>query len=280
MRRFILSCALLAALSPSALAANSNQSLNVQGVIRDAVGTLQSMPFSIDVNLYAMQTGGTAFYTQHFPTVQVDNGFFSVELSSPTLSFASAPETWVGVQVGGDASELPRQHLAGVPYALSAGTLDATLCSGCVTDGMVATLSASKLTGGSALFVDLTSNQASIAGNKTFTGIVTGAARDVSGTPMKVCSGSTPPGTTAWAQYNNTMGLTVAVDTTGCGFTNTPTYVASLLCDNACWQASGGGNPYASTKTGFTIYVSYPPGATPAVANSYNWHIGWVAIGN
>jgi hypothetical protein len=147
MRKTILGICVLLALTSIARAAGSNQTMNIQGVLRDAAGTLQSMAVGIDVNLYVAKDSTMPFYTQHFTTVPVDDGFFSVELSDAKLSFSGLPDVWVGVQVAGDAMELPRQHLGAAPYAFSAASLDPMLCSGCVQDGMVATLSGSKVTG-------------------------------------------------------------------------------------------------------------------------------------
>jgi hypothetical protein len=97
----------------------SNQTLNVQGVLRTISGDLQSMPVGLVVSLYAAQTDKTPFYSQSFTTVQVENGFFSVELSGMNLSFNTA-DAWVGIQVAGDATEMPRQHLTAVPYSFVA----------------------------------------------------------------------------------------------------------------------------------------------------------------
>jgi hypothetical protein len=90
-------------------------------VLRDATGALQSMAVGLIVNFYPSQMAMQPFYTQNFPTVAVDNGFFSIELSDPKLSFSANPDTWVGIQVAGDPTELPRQHLAAAPYALVCG---------------------------------------------------------------------------------------------------------------------------------------------------------------
>jgi hypothetical protein len=137
---------------------NSNQALSIQGVLRDAQGALQSQAVSLDVSLYASQMATNAFYTQHFPTVPVDNGFFAIEIGGDNLGFSMTPDAWVGVQVGGDPTELPRQHLTGVPYAFNAAAADtattastaasaasaakadtlSSACNGCVTDAMIA----------------------------------------------------------------------------------------------------------------------------------------------
>jgi hypothetical protein len=120
-----------------AYAGNSDQTFTVQGVLRDGQGVLQSSGVGLVVNLYTSQNATTAFYTQSYTTVPVENGFFSVEVSSTSLAF-STPDTWVGIQVSGDSAELPRQHIGATPYAFSAASLDSSLCVGCVQDGMIA----------------------------------------------------------------------------------------------------------------------------------------------
>jgi hypothetical protein len=260
--------AIALALAARAHAGTSSQTINVQGVLRDATGSLQSMAVGLVVSLYTTESGGAPFYKQVYATVAVDNGFFSVELSDPALSFAGMNDAWIGVQVTGDPTELPRQHLGATPFAFSAATLSGVLP---VANGGTGATEKN--------FVDLSSDQANIGGNKTFTGLVS-SARGADGTPRRVCSGSTPIGSTAWSVYN-ANGVTVKVDTSGCGFTSTPHYVSSLGCSNVCWQTTGGNNPYKATATGFDIYVYYIPGPfTPAQANESGFHIEWIAVGN
>jgi hypothetical protein len=123
-----------------ARAASSSQSLNVQGVLRDTAGNLQSMAVTLDVSLYASMAGGTPLYTQRFTAVPVDNGFFTVELAGAGLEFAGRPDTWIGIQVMGDPDEMPRQHLDAAPYSFSAGSADtlSAACAGCVSNAMLA----------------------------------------------------------------------------------------------------------------------------------------------
>jgi hypothetical protein len=292
MRKALLGLALVLALSTRAGAGNSNQTINIQGVLRDATGSLQSMAVGLVVNLYSAPSGGKPFFTQNFTTVSVDNGYFSVELSDPALTFKGLTDAWVGVQVSGDPTELPRQHLGAAPFAFSAASLDGSACSGCVADGMIAAVSATKVSGilpvanggtGSMTqnFVDLSSNQMAIGGNKTFTGLVA-AARDVGGAPVRVCSGSTPVGNTAWAVYGTGgNAITLNVDTSGCGFTTSARYIANLACNNVCWMTTGGNNPYNPSPTGFQIYVNYMAGGmSPTMANGFGFHIEWVGVGN
>jgi hypothetical protein len=122
MRNTLCGIALAMSFAGTAAAANSNQAFSIQGVLRDGTGSLQSMAVSVDINLYPdSNSASKPFYFQHFPTVPVDNGFFSVEVAGSNLSF-STPDVWVGIQIGGDTAELPRQHVTAVPFAFSAAT--------------------------------------------------------------------------------------------------------------------------------------------------------------
>jgi hypothetical protein len=166
----------------------SNATLNIQGVLRNGQGALQSSAFGLDVGLFPMQTGGTAFFTQHFPTVPVENGYFSVELSGNGLAFTT-PDVWVEVQVSGDSAPLPRQHVAAAPYAFSA-------------------TNATNLAGQPGTYYVDTATDQTIKGNKSFSGNVNLAGNVGIGTttPMYTLetNGSivaTSPGATAEGNY-------------------------------------------------------------------------------
>jgi hypothetical protein len=141
MRKAILGLSMLPLLGTTAFAASpsSNQSINIQGVLRGADGSLQSMAVGLVVNIYSSEMATQPIYSQSFTTVGVDNGFFTVELAGSKLGF-SAPDTWVGVQVAGDPAELPRQHINAVPYAFNAVAADSLSgnCSGCVANAQLA----------------------------------------------------------------------------------------------------------------------------------------------
>lgn len=129
---------LLAASRP-AWAGNSNQAISVQGVLRQG-GALQSMPVDLDVSLYSSATATAPLYTQHFAQAAVDNGFFSIELGDLGGALGGQPDAWVGVLVGSDSAELPRQHVTASPYAISAASADSlsSVCVGCITSAMLA----------------------------------------------------------------------------------------------------------------------------------------------
>jgi hypothetical protein len=126
MRQGLIAFAMVAMAAGGRIAradgAPSNQTLNVQGILRTQAGDLQSTAVGLVVSLYSSQAAPSAFFSQSFTTVPIENGFFSVELSGMSLSFDAA-DAWVGIQVAGDATEMPRQHLTAVPYAWSAGSV-------------------------------------------------------------------------------------------------------------------------------------------------------------
>jgi hypothetical protein len=130
-------------------------------------------------------------------------------------------------------------------------------------------------------------------------GTIMGASRSPTGVAQRICSGQTTPGATNWQNYNgedgmNIHGIYVDIDTSGCGFTQTPIYIANLAGDGINWDTTGGSSPYFRTPTGFRIYVRDIMCATsPNYAvlrvnsicgqaytpNGFNWHINWMAIG-
>jgi hypothetical protein len=113
------------------------------------------------------------------------------------------------------------------------------------------------------------------------------AARDTAGNPMRICSGSTPVGTTAWMVYAGTPAqIVVTIDTSACHFTSKPIYQPVLAGVGSHWTTTGGSNPYtvaATEKTQFQVYINNgTAGISPTLANDVNhlWHIDWIAVGN
>ncbi len=61
-------------------------------------------------------------------------------------------------------------------------------------------------------------------------------AKDVSGTGMRICSGQTPVGSTAWMAYGSGPAqIMVTVDTSACGFTSKPIYHTVLAGTSSHW---------------------------------------------
>jgi hypothetical protein len=76
----------------------------------------------------------------------------------------------------------------------------------------------------------------------------------------------------------------VTVDTSACKFTKRPLYLPVLSGTTNSWTTTGGSDPYvtdATATTQFSIYINAgAAGVSTTNANSYNWRIEWVAIGN
>src|ERR1039458_5979087 len=56
-------------------------SVNVQGVLRDGVGGLESGSFQFTINVYSVATGGVTLWTETQASVPVESGFFTLTLS-------------------------------------------------------------------------------------------------------------------------------------------------------------------------------------------------------
>ena len=95
-------------------------------------------------------------------------------------------------------------------------------------------------------------------------------AKDVSGTGMRICSGQTPVGSTAWTAYG--AQVVVTVDTTACGFTSKPIYHTVLAGTSSHWTTTGGSNPLIRRprrKTQFQVFINNgAAGITPVMANA------------
>lgn len=92
-----------------------------------------------------------------------------------------------------------------------------------------------------------------------------------------MCSGKTEVGATNWVQYNGNA-IFVDVDTSKCGFSKEPIYVTSIAGKRNHWRTTGSSELYSKTATGFRIYI-HRPGITTSDANSWKWHMNWMAAG-
>jgi len=90
------------------------------------------------------------------------------------------------------------------------------------------------------------------------------------------CAGQTASASTNWEQnMDNTDDIYVDVNTSSCGFSDTPAYVTSMGGNGHFWS-TGSSETYEETATGFRIYI-HMSGISPDAANDKNWHINWVA---
>ena len=105
------------------------------------------------------------------------------------------------------------------------------------------------------------------------------ASSVASGAPMSangVCVGRTTPGNTAWA-LDGSSRLHVDIDTSECGFQDTPVILSSIGGTEGHRESRGSSEIYSPTNTSFRIYIFHPSIGAPSGANSREWHINWVA---
>jgi zinc metalloprotease ZmpB len=97
---------------------------------------------------------------------------------------------------------------------------------------------------------------------------------------IKICSGSTTPGSTNWQPYTGNTGVFLDVDTSAGKFASTPHYFATLGGNSSHWATTGATSIYNPTPNGFRVYVRWSDGSslTPAQANSFQWHITWLGV--
>jgi DNA-binding beta-propeller fold protein YncE len=207
MKSYLIGLSVLVCLFSSGMIQAQTSVFTYQGHLSDGVmpanGTYQ-MRFSLwDAANGSGQVGSTIIDN----TVTLANGVFTVQLdfTAPNAFDGSPRFLEIAVRKASDppgfTTLTPRQALTSSPYSirtLSASSADSLslLCNPCVSDGQIVDISGGKVTGavanattagnvtgivqvanggtGSATqnFVDLSTNQAGIAGNKSFTGAV------------------------------------------------------------------------------------------------------------
>ncbi len=103
--------------------------------------------FDLSFGLFSAESGGTATATLQVNDLAVTNGVFTAVLDFPAASFIGAPR-WIGLSVrpgaatGAFTALTPRQPVTSTPYAIHAGTVNASGLIGQVTDAnLSATLS-------------------------------------------------------------------------------------------------------------------------------------------
>lgn len=218
--------------------------LTYRGVLTDLTGVPLSGSKNIQVQFWDQAAGGAVQCSVGPMPVGLVAGTFEVALPEGcTTAVHATKDLWAEVFV--DGSSLNRAKLGAVPYAVEADT-------------------ASNAAG------PLATQLAAIEGR---------LARDTSGATKRICTGSTPIGSTDWQAYSSTD-VMVRVDTSACNFTTRPIYIPALVGENLLYITTGGSTPYvieATAKTQFDIYVR---NSTPADANANKWHIEWIGIGN
>ncbi|MFA6030016.1 MAG: hypothetical protein WC969_09195 [Elusimicrobiota bacterium] len=120
---------LAALLAPAAWAAPGR--VGYQGRLLDAQGNPREGQVRLDLRLYAAPTGAAAFWSETHDPVELDNGFFALELGETValdadlLSGTSAYLELEADPAGPEPSEVfsPRQRLLMTPFVLSAERL-------------------------------------------------------------------------------------------------------------------------------------------------------------
>ena len=121
MRRLFLLCALFGAATanPPAAAADVPARVPVQGFLTDADGIAVDDSVQIELRLYDVASGGTAWFTET-QVAQVEQGQLTVQLGAvSTLDLAefSRGTAFLGVTLMGEAEMSPRLSIGSVPFA-------------------------------------------------------------------------------------------------------------------------------------------------------------------
>lgn len=112
-------------------AGTSKTTIAYQGYLTDSADNPVNAQLEIVFKLYAVESGGSALWSETQPAVSVANGLFSVLLGSvtplPASLIANNPDLWLGVTVGSDTEMTPRDKLASAPYAMMADVPDGSI---------------------------------------------------------------------------------------------------------------------------------------------------------
>jgi hypothetical protein len=110
------------------------------------------------------------------------------------------------------------------------------------------------------------------------------------GACYKVCVGDTGKGETKWEMPNGRKGkILTRIDISACGFTSPPIVTTALGGDGHHDKSIGVSYPFELTKSRFVINLlgetvtGFEQHANPidlTKANSYRWHVMWIAVGS
>lgn len=216
-----------------------------QGNLTDGV-TTASGTYQMEFALFDALSGGTqqgSTITNN--AVSVVNGVFTVQLDFTAAPFVAGANRWLQISVkksadAGFTTLNPRQQLTASPYSirtLSAGASDSlsASCVQCVTDGQIAGIAGSKVSGTVASATNATT--ATTAGNVT--GVVaianggTGSSTqnfvDLSTTQTVGGNKTFSNNVTVNGTFSATLGQTVNTVTGTAGVTITPATAATLV---------------------------------------------------
>ncbi len=125
--------------------------INYQGHLRNADGTLTTGVFNITARVYSAASGGSPLYTETLANVNVRDGLFNVVLGDINplgTTFDGAPR-FIGITLNSGSELTPRERVHGVPWAIHAtNALSATNA----TNAGFATNAGNATTAGNATF--------------------------------------------------------------------------------------------------------------------------------
>jgi len=90
-------------------------------------------------------------------------------------------------------------------------------------------------------------------------------------TPAAFCSGTGAN----WKTYHSY--IMTDIDTSSCGFVETPKYFTSISGDSNHWTTTGATSIYSETPTGFRVYIWKSGGVSTGYAVQRNWRVNWIA---
>jgi len=130
--------------------------VNYQGILRDAGGTLINGNQNLTFRIYTAATGGAALWTETQNNVPVRRGIFNVVLGSVTaLALPFDRPYWLGITVGTGTELNPRTPLTASPYAFnSKSVVDDAVTSAKIANNTIVN--------------DDVNNSAAISGTKIF----------------------------------------------------------------------------------------------------------------
>ncbi|MEN9415886.1 MAG: hypothetical protein RLZ62_2190 [Bacteroidota bacterium] len=128
---FLLHCFFAVPIS----AQNTNQTINIQGTLRDASGkSVENGVYPVTFRLYSAMTDGSLLW-QETGNVEVRGGIYSYNLGSvqPLVSGLFGSIVYMGLTFNGFEMS-PRTELTYAPYALACNTAQTVACSGALGD--------------------------------------------------------------------------------------------------------------------------------------------------
>ena len=168
-------CLLLLFLSHFSSFGDPMQSFLFSGRLSSASGVslAGTTVVSMTAKLYANQSGGTASYIQVFSAVEVNEGFFSIQIGPALPDLVN--NSWLELTVQGSTLS-PRQQLPALPFAISA--LDSQTLSGMSTTDLISMSSTNPASGFQAFSAG--GRRHDVSGTRAFAGggednVVTGA---------------------------------------------------------------------------------------------------------